>query len=69
MKKDKIQEAYEQMITERKIEVEATLESIDDYLFMFSHAMKKGTLEGNMEWGKEKLKSIKKDIDKIIKFF
>jgi hypothetical protein len=31
--------------------------------------MKKGTLEGDMEWGKEKLESIKKDIDKIIKFF
>jgi hypothetical protein len=69
MKKDKIQEAYEKMITERKIEVRATLESIDEYLFLFQQAMKKGTLEGDMEWGKEKLESIKKDIDKIIKFF
>jgi len=59
----------EQMITERKVEVRATLESIDDYLFMFEQAMKKGTLEGDMEWGKTKLDEIVKTISKIKKNF
>lgn len=69
MKKDKIQEAYESMINERRVEVEATLESIDDYLHFFTQAMKQGTLQGDMEWGKEKLKEISKKIDKIVKNF
>ena len=59
----------EQMITEKKVEVRATLESIDDYLFMFEQAMKKGTLEGDMEWGKTKLDEIVKTISKIKKNF
>ena len=72
MKKDKIQEVYESMIVEnflneRKIEVEATLESIDDYLHFFSQAMKAGTLKGDMEWGKNKLEELIKTINKIIK--
>ena len=69
MKKDKIQEAYEQMLNEKTVEVRATLESIDDYLDMFVQAMKKGELEGDMEWGKMKLDEIVKTISKIKKNF
>lgn len=69
MKIDKIQEAYESMLNEKRVEVEATLESIDDYLHFFTQAMKKGTLQGDMEWGKEKLKELSKKIDKIVKNF
>jgi hypothetical protein len=67
MKKDKIQEAYELMLTEKKVEVEATLESILDYLHFFEEAKKKKTLEGDMELAKTLLDKISKYVSKIQK--
>jgi hypothetical protein len=74
MKKDKIQEAYELMLIEKKVEVVATLESIEDYLDFFSQALKKGTLEGDLQYATDNLEKIskisldiKKRVDKAIK--
>ena len=63
----KVMKIYENMLNEERVEIEATLDSIGEYLFLFGDSLKKGTLTGKKKYAISKLRDLKTSISKLEK--